>query len=246
MSLILEALRKSEAERRRGQTPDLHAELPPAARPARPGTLPWPWLLLAAATALGMSGWAARGYWLATPAAAAAVTGATIDPAPAASPAPVEWKPAARTVRPVVPAPQPQQAPALAPVARAPAVVPPAPAIETAPQASAPPVAATREPAAPAALPPPPSELPPAPAPIASAGSAVLRLSDLSAADRQQLPPLKMSMHMWGQSAPQRFAIIDGSRVSEGDRLGPAVVDEISADGVLLSWNGLHLKLPVR
>ena len=35
MSLILEALRKSEAERRRGQVPGLHAELPPAARPTR-------------------------------------------------------------------------------------------------------------------------------------------------------------------------------------------------------------------
>lgn len=34
MSLILEALRKSEAERRRGEAPDLHAELAPMAAPA--------------------------------------------------------------------------------------------------------------------------------------------------------------------------------------------------------------------
>jgi general secretion pathway protein B len=34
MSLILEALRKSEAERRRGEAPDLHAELAPVAAPA--------------------------------------------------------------------------------------------------------------------------------------------------------------------------------------------------------------------
>jgi general secretion pathway protein B len=31
MSLILEALRKSEAERRRGESPDLRTELPPVA-----------------------------------------------------------------------------------------------------------------------------------------------------------------------------------------------------------------------
>ena len=31
MSLILEALRKSEAERRRGDAPDLRVELPPPA-----------------------------------------------------------------------------------------------------------------------------------------------------------------------------------------------------------------------
>ena len=35
MSLILEALRKSEAERRRGDAPDLRVELPPPAPPKR-------------------------------------------------------------------------------------------------------------------------------------------------------------------------------------------------------------------
>ena len=74
----------------------------------------------------------------------------------------------------------------------------------------------------------------------------LLRLADLTANERGQLPPLKMSMHMWGQNPAQRFAIIDGSRVGEGDRVGNAVVDEIDADGVVLSWNGLRVKLPVR
>src|SRR5688500_16620835 len=48
MSLILEALRKSEAERRRGRAPDLHAELPPAHM--RSHRMPPPWLLWIAAT----------------------------------------------------------------------------------------------------------------------------------------------------------------------------------------------------
>ena len=48
MSLILDALRKSEAERRRGQSPDLFAASPgvPAAPPARPRV--WPLLVLGA------------------------------------------------------------------------------------------------------------------------------------------------------------------------------------------------------
>src|SRR5690606_19848540 len=43
MSLILEALRKSEAERRRGEAPDLRVELPPPP-PPKPGILRAAWL----------------------------------------------------------------------------------------------------------------------------------------------------------------------------------------------------------
>ena len=53
MSLILEALRKSEAERRRGSTPDVAMELPPAplrTRNAAPSWL-WPVVLLVLAIA---------------------------------------------------------------------------------------------------------------------------------------------------------------------------------------------------
>ncbi len=41
MSLILEALRKSEAERRRGSTPDVAMELPPASLPRARATPAW-------------------------------------------------------------------------------------------------------------------------------------------------------------------------------------------------------------
>ena len=46
MSLILEALRKSEAERRRGQAPDLYAELPPVARMQRQPVPVWLWVVI--------------------------------------------------------------------------------------------------------------------------------------------------------------------------------------------------------
>lgn len=46
MSLILEALRKSEAERRRGDMPDLRAELPPVVpAPQKPLHRALPWLI---------------------------------------------------------------------------------------------------------------------------------------------------------------------------------------------------------
>ena len=274
MSLILEALRKSEAERRRGQSPDLYAELPPPSRRVAKRVLPWQWLALAAGT-LAIAGWAARGYWNQSPAGAPAVVDTVhardlVDTGPlpsAVAPSPVPiggdsvppaTMPTAATPRPAMKASLPA---ATTMTATAPPPAPPRPAPgPTPPVAEAPAVAAlsvaqptTREILATAATLSPEVEAPSQPASLARAESlpapataAPLRLSDLSTAERQQLPPLKISMHMWGQGPDQRFAIIDGARVTEGDRIGAAVVDEISADGVVLGWNGLRVKLPVR
>jgi len=74
----------------------------------------------------------------------------------------------------------------------------------------------------------------------------MLRLSDLDPDSRKALPPLKLSMHMWNSDPSQRFVILDGNRVREGDRVGDAVVTAITSDGVVLDWNGRRLKLPIR
>jgi general secretion pathway protein B len=85
------------------------------------------------------------------------------------------------------------------------------------------------------------------PAPAAMTSPArTLSLSDLSSDERKALPPLKMSMHLWNDDASQRFVIIDGDRLHEGDHIGNAVVTAIVSDGVLLDWNGRQLKLPIR
>lgn len=274
MSLILEALRKSEAERRRGQSPDLYAELPPPSRRTAKRVLPWQWLVLAAGT-LAIAGWAARGYWNGSPVGApnAAATDSTRDlvdtgPAPAAvAPSPVRidadsippaTMPTAATPRPATTTASLPATSTMTPTVVTTAPARPAPATPNPPVEETPAVVAmstapprTREtiataPAPEIAAPPElPSPTRAEPLPV-SVAAAPLRLSDLSPAERQQLPALKISMHMWGQGPAQRFAIIDGARVTEGDRIGAAVVDEISSDGVVLSWNGLHVKLPVR
>lgn len=286
MSLILDALRKSEAERRRGQSPDLYSELPPPSRRAAKRMLPWQWLALAAGT-LAIAGWAARGYWSEGPAGAPNAVAAVdardlvsagsepsdVPPSPvridADSIPPVTMPTAATTPGPATAASlraTSRMTPAVftpapaGPASASPTPAPQAPARTDPAVAEAPMVAAMsaapprlRETLATAPAPAPAIELPPEPASPARAETqpapataAPLRLSDLSTADRQQLPPLKISMHMWGQGPTQRFAIIDGARVTEGDRIGPAVVDEISADGVVLAWNGTRVKLPVR
>ena len=57
MSLILEALRKSEAERRRGNAPDVAMELPPAAAPRRHATPAWLLPAVAAVALLLVFAW---------------------------------------------------------------------------------------------------------------------------------------------------------------------------------------------
>jgi general secretion pathway protein B len=229
MSLILEALRKSEAERRRAQAPDLRAELPPAPAQRRVAMPMWAWLLPASAVLL------AAAWWLRTPDQAGP---ATTDSDAGMS--------AHRETTPTLPV-----VPRLSPPA---AVVAPKPATavaqtSTSTQAPSPAVAQAAVVAAPKSIPVPvePLPMPPVATPPADAkDSDILQLSDLSAAERKSLPPLKVSMHMWDGDPARRFVIVDGNRLVEGDRVGDAVVTTITADGVLLDWNGRRVKLPIR
>jgi general secretion pathway protein B len=246
MSLILEALRKSEAERRRGQAPDLRTELPPVA-PPRAHALPrWSWavfalaLLVLAWLLLARSGSGPAGGPLAPPADTSVATGSagpardpgTVVPSPriviepVASAPPGDFAAAGRRdPAPEVPVPGPA-------VTGEPGVLPPA-ATERAPIASS-----TPSTPAPTATPAPPA--PPAPG---ATDTRLLVLSELSAEERRQLPPLKLSMHMWSEDPARRFVILDGHRLAEGDRVGPAVIDAIRGDDVVLAWNGMRLRL---
>ena len=51
---------------------------------------------------------------------------------------------------------------------------------------------------------------------------------------------------MWASEATNRFAIIDGTRVNEGSRVGQATVEAIEQDAVVLSWRGRRIRLPIR
>jgi general secretion pathway protein B len=252
MSLILEALRKSEAERRRGRAPDLHTELPPAhARSRR--ILP-PWLWIAAATALLL---VAALLWMRG--RNAPESAARDEQKPAANTvqearAPVDDREPAITSPPPFPRvdriaappaePAPMPAPAASPTPRAEEqdeddIIAAAPARETiaTPTAPAPAVAATDAPPSPANAP------TSAPTPTRDA---IARLSELPPEERKQLPAMKLSMHMWNERPAQRFVIIDGQRYVEGDRIGSAVVDAIDSDGVILDLNGRAVRVPIR
>lgn len=272
MSLILEALRKSEAERRRGQAPDLRTELPPVA-PPRAHALPrWRWavpalvLLALAWLLLARPGTEPEQDSLPAP-AATTVPGGSLDPGgradQAAGPPGAERAmaaarrdaaPARPGARLVIEPDAGAAPPASAPRPPEPEPAPPAPALDAA--AAGRPVTpagagVTAAPSTPAPTLPAP---PPAPAPAAAAattpatapGARLLALSELSPEERRQLPPLKLSMHMWSEDPARRFVILDGQRLAEGDRAGPAVVDAIRSDDVVLAWNGMRLRLSLR
>ena len=76
------------------------------------------------------------------------------------------------------------------------------------------------------------------------ADEALPSLAVLDSITRGTLPPLKLSMHVWGQEPGKRFAIVDGQRVAEGALLGNGVVEQIRRDGVVINVNGQRLLLP--
>lgn len=233
MSFILEALRKSEAARRRSETPDLFSAMHDAPAPARERRQAPVWIVgIVGVLSLGVATWLVlqRGPAPTAPAAPAAQAAGI-----GAQTAPASEAPAARPVTaPVTESP---------PVAQAIAASPPAPpAAASPPPPPAPAAVATRPAAAPAAaaLPEPP------PTPRPASDGRPMALSELDAGTRKQLPALRMSMHMWNEDAGRRFVILDGQRLGEGDLLGEAQVEAITRDGVILNWQGARLRLDTR
>lgn len=234
MSLILEALRRSEAERRRGAPPGLLDGAPHLTAAPRPV---WPLMLggvlLGAALAGGLL------WWVMGRSAAATDTTTMPVEAPLAADGPPARAPSADLAPPPA------------------STLPPAPIASAAPTAFAASVApttssASETPAAPAA----PAELamaspPPAPSAPDIAGpqdaltgpaAGDVPRANLSA---EALPPLRVSMHVFAEAPAQRFVILDGQRVREGDRITDELqVLEIRRDGLRLSWQGRVLWLP--
>ena len=156
MSLILEALRKSEAERRRGNTPDVAMELPPAPLRVRSATPAWLWPVIVAAIVTVALAWWLVGRRDAAPPATPEIDRTAIESAPvAAAPAVVPSTPVAAPATTVTAPVQAMETPA-------PEVI--APTVAAPPQATPTPV---RE------LPPPPSLPPPAPPSAATSMSGV-------------------------------------------------------------------------
>jgi general secretion pathway protein B len=265
MSIILEALRKSEAARRRNETPELFATMPTATPPTR--TRPhWPWWAMAIVgiATLALASW----LWSRTETSVGTATNA--DPSASKSLDDGSGSPSisndesALTTASNTPTRAPTSVPVTTPAASVSASPAPPTQTASAPPASpiSPPVIAPR-PSASTSLEPAPRvdngamPMPPSasrPAETASSANPFrspqsdtpLALADLDPGTRKQLPPLKLSMHVWNDTPSQRFVILDGQRLREGDVLGEIVIERITRDGAMLSWRGTAMKLEWR
>jgi general secretion pathway protein B len=221
VSLILDALRKAEAERQRGAVPGLHslaasaASAAPAATPAGRGG--------ALAAGLAVVVLAAAGLWLwlgpgggQTPAATAAPPAAVVASPSAAVATPPALAPP--TLPLVVSAPPAARGPE--PTAPAPTAAAPAPGPVVAPVA-------------------PPR---PATAPILTQ---VRRLAELPPEQRRELPPLGVSGWVWSEQASARFVVIDGQVLREGDAAAPGLVlVKLAPRSATLRWRDTLIEVP--
>ncbi|MEY4760284.1 MAG: hypothetical protein RLZZ200_140 [Pseudomonadota bacterium] len=208
MSFILDALKKSEAERRRQTGPTLYEM---RAAPRR-STLPTGVVVLLVVLALNL---VLLGYLLLRK---PAVTPAAATPVVEGAAPPVSPPPAAT----VTASPHDVAAPPMAATGpyRAPAQ-PPMPE---------PVFAAPESPQAPRSLPPAtPDTHPQGTGPVAS-------LADMRAGN-SGLPDLRLSLHVYDPEPARRYLLLNGMRLREGDALPDGLrLERITEDGAILVW----------
>ena len=214
MSFILDALKKSEADRQQ-QTSGEFSSIPTAVD--NPGPPRWIWVLgalllvnIVVLVALATRNDNADGL--------AAIPNEPAAEAP--QPAAVPEQRFADRLRESEPAPRP------------------APAVRDEPPPSVPPASANVE--APAAVQPAVRS-----APVANSSEALPTLTEIRLNDGVQLPDMNLDIHVYGESAADRFVFIDMQKLGEGDTAATgARLEEITPGGVVMSYRGTRFVLP--
>jgi general secretion pathway protein B len=219
MSYILDALKRADAERERGQVPGLHsqASVPtPSAAPRRVATR-WP---VGALLGVGLLLVAAGLWWNSRPGEPTVAVQPPPIAAPVERPLPAAEPPAAG--RPLPPSVAQEQLPGLTPaqpiLAPTPAPGPPSSTATSAPARTAPAIA-------------PPSEAKALPALPGDTDAGVRRFADLSPQQRAQLPQLSVAGASYSANPAHRMLIVNGAVVHEGQEVAP---------GMTLERIGLH------
>lgn len=246
MSFILDALRKSDAERQRAATPGL-ADVRYAGRPSRRNI----WLpilvvvLLVNLVFMGVHWFGRRDQPPSAATEASQANGSSTVQAPGADPrfaGTPQSGPAADAVRPLArenefaelrPAYTPEQeSQGTSPPVRVESSTEPA-------QATAPMTAPT--PATAAAAPPAPAKNP---YPRITPEKTLPTIEQAVGEGKLNIPMLNLDLHVYSDNPANRFVVINSHRYREGDKLaeGP-VVESITADGVILDSQGLRFTL---
>jgi general secretion pathway protein B len=239
MSYILEALKKSQAERQLGSAPGLHAV--PVGAPMREAAAvrrrPLAIVLcaIAVAAALATVAWHFKSSdkkTAAPPPAAAHVAG----PAPAApapkgpAHAPAAPTPAAVAMVAVTAAPAP---PPLA-------VVPPSAPMEK------PPIARAAPAPRPVPVPVPVKAVaPPAPPPAVDEEEKLQTLRQLPEPIQRSVPPLVFGGYMYSSNPADRLVLIDKMLRHEGEEVAPGLVlEKLLPKGAVMNYRGYRYRVP--
>ena len=227
MSYILEALKKSQAERQLGELPSIHApqvQLHDGAASASAPRTPV-WLALGGVTvavAAALLLWQPWQADAAAPAAAAVVPAVLAQAVPA--PLPVAAPPAAVAPAPVAASVPP--AATAAPVHHARPVA--EPKQETPGQAVSPPVAAPA---------------PAAPAPAAE--ESVPGMRDLPEPIQRQIPAVAIGGYIYSKNPADRLLLIDKVLRHEGEELAPGLVlEKLQPKAAIFSFKGYRYRVP--
>ena len=233
MSYILDALRRAEADRQRGQVPHLGvAQLASAsADTAQPRRLKLAVTVVLCVLAVSAAG--GLGWW----------RGAALPSKPPLSPlSPLAQEQALKAQVGAVPdlaastsgRPWPQV------VSAPPATLPAAPLSGASAKTAAPqaPVSATASNPTPAFA--------QAPSPERPSVARPTKVADLTPDQRRELPTLVVNGSVWSDSAASRFVILNGQVLREGDAAAPGVVvEKLLPKSALLRWRGQLLELPL-
>lgn len=237
MSYILDALRRSQAERERGLPPSVHtrAEVQPGILvppPRRNGM--WLVLLLLACLAVALGAWR---FWRP---AAQVLPGAT-PPASAPSNESRLAQPVAATA-PRAPEPLPAQEEPLRPLQPA-----PQPKLQTrAVRDTAPTRLARTEHVAPA-RPAPKAPAEPGEKNAADTTAPVFAQADLPPAVQAQLPKLQLAGVTYSENPKFRMVIVNGQVLHEGDLAAPGLqLERIEQGRTLWSFRGYRYALPAQ
>ena len=232
MSYILEALKKSQAERQLGELPTIHAPQVQLQGNAAVGAA----RRTPAKLALGGTGVAliaALWWWQPWQAAAPAAE-------PASAPAPVVAAVAAvPAAAPLAPPPAPLPAPVRAPAVAVAAPVP-APAARSAPA----PLPEARRAASPAPAPAPVVAAAPAPA-APPVDEAVPGMRDLPEPIQRQIPPVAIGGYIYSKNPADRLLLIDKVLRHEGEELAPGLVlEKLQPKAAIFSFKGYRYRVP--
>jgi general secretion pathway protein B len=232
VSYILDALRKSDAQRRRGAAPALHAA-PAADAPASPRLLWWG-LLAAALVGIGIV-IGAIGPWQTNPAPPPGVAAAVPPRVEPASPPPAA-APAERAA--AVPS-EPVAKPGAAepPVARA-RIKPAAPRRARKVQGGRPPAETARAASAPS---------PKLPAAEAAPEAPLVRFGELPVAVQEEIPKFKVAAHAYSSVPRNRLVSIDDRVLHEGDEVASGLkLEAITPNGMIMTYKGYRFLRSVR